>query len=84
MLRRMAMRQPVLFTPLLTSQQAADQLGRDKATVVRWVQQGHLSPAMTCSCGGYLFDPAEVARAGAARWKGKRAVGRAGSRRAAA
>ena len=80
----MTTRQAPLFTPLLTARQAAEQLGRDRATIHRWVEQGHLEPAMTCGCGAYLFDPADVARAGAAKWKGKRTIGRAGTRKAAA
>lgn len=67
----MAMHQPPLFSPLLSTRAAADLVGRDRVTIVRWVHQGRLKPAMTCGCGAYFFDPAEVGRAGAARWKGK-------------
>lgn len=47
---------------LLTTAQVARELGRDRSTILRWVQAGKLTPIHTLPTakGSHLFDPADI------------------------
>lgn len=47
---------------VLTSAQAAESLGVTKATLLRWVQRGHISATRAGGTGAALFDRREVER----------------------
>jgi predicted site-specific integrase-resolvase len=60
---------------LLTSAEAAREIGIDRGTLSRWVALGRIKPAMKLpgKTGTALFDPAEVARV-RAEYKADRAI----------
>lgn len=46
---------------LITTGEAADRVGVNRATIVRWVRSGKLSPARTLpGRGGHLFRAADL------------------------
>jgi excisionase family DNA binding protein len=52
---------------LLTTAQVAEIVGRDRSTITRWVQAGHLTPALTTAGGFLLFRRSDVERLAADR-----------------
>ncbi|MFC8733588.1 helix-turn-helix domain-containing protein [Luteimicrobium sp. NPDC057192] len=63
----------------LTSATACSMLGIDRSTLVRWVQDGRITPAFKYpgSNGAYLFDRADIERIQAEREEVIRLVGAA-------
>lgn len=56
---------PVLFTPIVTSAEAAELLGVSRFTVIRWTNEGHMHPARTLGSGVHavrLFTVDEIER----------------------
>ncbi|MBD3941977.1 helix-turn-helix domain-containing protein [Microbacterium sp. NEAU-LLC] len=49
---------------LIPTAEAAEVLGVNRSTLIRWVQKGRLAPAMTVPGyrGHFLFDPDEIDR----------------------
>lgn len=62
---------PVLFETLLSTRQAADQLGVQYHTICNWVKNGHMRPAQRFG-NSWVFTADEIARVRKAYWPGKR------------